>query len=249
MDINSLTQSVQFKIEHFKVVTSTNTLAKQWLSQGQAYEGLVLLTNEQTEGRGQLNSVWESCAGENILCSVILLPTFLSISQQTYLNMAICLAMFDTINKYTSSVFIKWPNDIYINNKKVAGLLIENAIQGNSIKYSIAGMGINVNQQIFSTDKATSLSTQTNHKYVLIDLLNELLSNINNRYGQLKLKQWPAIFNEYHKHLLGLNKLLTFKTQNQQFEGTILGVNTNGQLQVKRGDEILNFGVKEISML
>lgn len=249
MDINSLTQSVQFKIEHFKVVTSTNTLAKQRLSQGEAYEGLVLLTNKQTEGRGQLNSVWESSAGENIMCSVILIPTFLPLVQQTYLNMAICLAMFDTINKYASNVYIKWPNDIYINNKKVAGLLLENAIQGNTIKYSIAGIGINVNQQKFNIDKATSLSTQTNTNYILLDLLNELLNNINNRYGQLKLKQWLAIFNEYHKHLLGLNKLLTFKTQNEQFEGTILGVNTHGQLQVKRGDEVLNFGVKEISML
>ena len=250
MDINSLTQSVQFKIEHFKVVTSTNTLAKHRLQQGEVLEGLVLLADEQTEGRGQLNSVWESNAGENIMCSVVLMPTFLPVTNQTYLNMAICLAVFDTINKFVpNQVSIKWPNDIYINQKKVAGLLIENSIQGTTIKYSIVGMGINVNQEKFNVDTATSLSNQTNTNYILIDVVNDLLSNINNRYGQLKLKQWQPIFNEYHKHLLGLNKLLTFKTQTEQFEGTILGVNTNGQLQIKRGNEVLNFGVKQISMI
>ena len=232
-------------------INSTNTYAKD-NAQSFSKKITVIQAERQLQGRGRLGRDFLSDNSDGAWFSVVIKPEKDTITPRTVLLMPI-LAAGETAaaieDIYGIKAGIKWPNDIYINNKKVAGLLLENAIQGNSIKYSIAGMGINVNQQIFSTDKATSLSTQTNHKYVLIDLLNELLSNINNRYGQLKLKQWPAIFNEYHKHLLGLNKLLTFKTQNQQFEGTILGVNTNGQLQVKRGDEILNFGVKEISML
>ena len=249
MDINSLTQPLQFNIVYLDVVTSTNTLARERLQVAKAVEGSVIFANEQTQGRGQLNSVWESNSGKNVLCSLVLTPVFLTIAQQTYLNMAICLAMLDTITMFIPCARIKWPNDIYINKKKLAGLLLENAIQGNQIKYSIVGIGINVNQLDFEFKSATSLSMETQNCMVVDDVFQLLLKHINQRYGMLKLKQWDMINKDYHQNLLGLNEEFTFKTETEEFVGVIKGVNVQGQLMVKKGDSIKNYRVKEISML
>lgn len=249
MDINSLTQPLQFKILYLDVVTSTNTLARERLQLAKAIEGSVIFANEQTQGRGQLNSVWESNSGKNVLCSIVLSPVFITIDQQTYLNMAMCLAMLDTIKMFTSDANIKWPNDIYINKKKVAGLLLENAIQGDHIKYSIVGIGINVNQLDFVVKSATSLCMETQHNIVVDEVLQLLLKHINHRYGMLKLKQWDMINKEYHQHLLGLNEECAFKTETEEFVGVIKGVDVHGLLMVKKGDSIINYRVKEISML
>ena len=249
MDINSLTQPLQFKIVYLDVVTSTNTLARERLQVAKAIEGSVIFANEQTQGRGQLNSIWESHSGKNVLCSIVLTPFFLTIAQQTYLNMAICLAMLDTIKMFTPDASIKWPNDIFINKKKVAGLLLENTIQGNHIKYSIVGIGINVNQLDFEIKSATSLCIETQQCMVVDDVLQLLLEHINQRYGMLKLKQWDMINKEYHQHLLGLNEECTFKTETEEFVGVVKGVDAHGQLMIKKGDSIKNYRVKEISML
>lgn len=249
MDINSLTHQLQFKIEHFDEVSSTNTLLRERLQNSNADEGLVIVAANQTQGRGQLNSVWESNSSKNLLCSVLLCPTFMAISHQTYLNMALCLSMFDTINKYVNEVYIKWPNDIYIKQKKTAGLLVENTLQGNNIKNTIAGIGININQTDFNQPTATSLKIETEESIIIDEVLHELLNNINKWYGTLVLKQWEVINKEYHKHLLGLNKSLPFKTQTNTFTGIIKGVDEHGRLMVEH-DGVLNyFLVKEISML
>ena len=249
MDINSLTRQVQFKLQYFDEVTSTNILLRERLQNNAAAEGLVLVAANQTHGRGQLDAVWESTAGKNLLCSVLLCPAFLEIKFQTYLNMAVCLAMFDTINKYASEVYIKWPNDIYINPKKVAGLLIENTLQGNNINNCIAGIGININQTEFSVPTATSLKKETGDNIMIDEVLIELLNNINNWYGKVGLKQWEVINNTYHKHLLGLNKPLQFKTNTHTFTGIIKGVDEHGRLMVEQDGALDYYLVKEISML
>jgi BirA family biotin operon repressor/biotin-[acetyl-CoA-carboxylase] ligase len=249
MDINSLTHQLQFKIEYYDEVTSTSTLMRERLQNSIADEGLVLVAANQTQGRGQLDAVWESNSGKNLLCSVLLCPNFIAISHQTYLNMAFCLAMFDTFKKYVNEVNIKWPNDIYIKQKKAAGLLVENTLQGNNIKNTIIGMGININQTNFNLPTATSLKIETQENIIIDEVLHELLSNINKWYGMLVLKQWEVIKREYHKHLLGLNKSLQFKKQNSTFMGIIKGVDEHGRLMVEH-DGVLNYYlVKEISML
>lgn len=249
MDINSLTRQLQFKIEHFDEVTSTNTLIRERLQNSLADEGLVLVAANQTQGRGQLNAVWESASGKNLLCSVLLCPTFIAIKHQTYLNMALCLAMFNTVGNYALNVNIKWPNDIYINHKKAAGLLIENILQGNNIKNCIAGIGININQTEFYVPTATSLKAETKENILIDEVLTELLNNINKWYGKLVLKQWDIINKEYHKHLMGLNQPLQFKTSTQKFIGIIKGVDEHGRLMVEHDGALNHYLVKEISML
>ncbi len=249
MDINSLTHQLQFKIEYFDDVTSTNTIVRDRLQNDTVVEGLVIVATNQTQGRGQLNAVWESVSGKNLLCSVLLCPAFLEIKHQTYLNMAMCLAMFDTVSEYIQDVHIKWPNDIYIKQKKAAGLLIENILQGNNIKNCIAGIGININQTEFKVPTATSLKIETQENIIIDEVLHELLNNINKWYGKLVLKQWEVIKREYHEHLLGLNKPLQFKTQTNTFTGIIKGVDEHGRLMVEQDGTLNYYLVKEISML
>lgn len=249
MHINSLTKSVQFKLINLDVVSSTNTIAREFVQQGQANEGLVIVANEQTAGRGQQGTGWESEYGKNLLCSVVFLPSFLSINQQTWLNMAICLALRDALSTYSSRVRIKWPNDIYIGHQKVAGILIENSLQGAQIKNCIVGFGINVNQQQFNETKATSLIHHTEEQLQLSDLLTLVLKHLQIRYNQLQLQQFKRIKTDYMANLLGLNQELAFEAGGKYFNATIIGVDDDGRLVVKRSGQIEKFMVKQISML
>jgi BirA family biotin operon repressor/biotin-[acetyl-CoA-carboxylase] ligase len=249
MHINSLTKSVQFKLTNLDVVSSTNTIAREFVQQGQAYEGLTILANEQNAGRGQHGTVWEGEYGKNVLCSVVFVPSFLNISQQTWLNMAFCLALRDALSAYCSRVLIKWPNDIYIDNKKVAGILIENSLQGTQIKNCILGFGINVNQQHFNETKATALIHHTQERLLVSEVLTSVLHHLQIRYNQLQLQQFKRIKTDYLANLFGLNQELAFESGGKCFHATIMGVDDDGRLVVNKNDQTEKYMVKQISML
>ena len=249
MHINSLTKSVQFKLINLDVVSSTNTIAREFVQQGQANEGLTIVANEQTAGRGQQGTGWESEYGKNVLCSVVFVPNFLSISEQTWLNMAFCLALRDALSTYSSRVRIKWPNDIYIGHQKVAGILIENSLQGTQIKNCILGFGINVNQQQFNEIKATSLINHSQQKLLVREVLTSVLNHLQIRYNQLQLQQFKRIKSDYMANLLGLNQELAFEAGGKCFNATIIAVDDDGRLVVNKNGQIEKFMVKQISML
>ncbi len=249
MDINALHIPLQFKILQLDVVSSTNTVLREMLNQAPQEEGLVIVADYQTGGRGQENTVWESDRGLNVLCSVLLQPNFLSIDEQIYLNMALCLAVYDMISEYTSEVCIKWPNDVYARQQKVCGILIENQLAGSKIKSSIVGIGLNVNQQQFKQSKATSLSAVKNKLLDKEEVLTKLLQAINKRYQLLFLKQFEKLNKDYHHVLLGLNEVRKFQSGFNVFNGVIKQVNEQGMLVVEVKKELKKFRVKEIKML
>lgn len=249
MDINAFAPPIHFNIIWLDEVTSTNEVAKQMLLDKQASHGTMIIANYQTNGRGQLDNAWESESENNILCSFILEPAFLNLTHQTWFNMAMCLTVRDALAFYTKDVAIKWPNDIYINDKKVAGILIENTIQGSTIKNIVVGIGININQQKFSTQKATSLFNQTSNWYNRNDVLQQLINHITVRYKQLWLKQFDKINSDYHQVLYGINQILPFKTDTETFSGMIKRVNANGHLVVDKNGTEQEFMVKQISLV
>src|SRR5688572_19765009 len=123
-------------------VDSTNTYATTLLKNQKPPEGLIIQAFHQTAGRGQMGTNWHSPAGESLTFSVILTPTFLKVDQQFYLNMAVSLGVYEYLTtKGVAGGLIKWPNDILVQRKKLAGILIENALQGNKIQHSIIGVG------------------------------------------------------------------------------------------------------------
>ncbi len=231
---------------------STNTLALQLCQQPSTPEGTVVITNNQTAGRGQRGNSWEAQPGMNLTLSVILKPVFLDLKDQFYLNMIISLGIHDyLVTKKISNSHIKWPNDVMVGRKKLCGILIENQIQGSRFTNSVAGVGININQQNFTNDTATSLSIVTGTEYILQDELEQLLQKIEARYLQLRQNAHAKIKSNYLNALYWKGETHQFASHGENFSGVIQGIDDAGRLNVQRSDthEVKSFDLKEISYL
>lgn len=229
---------------------STNTLALQMSQNPATSEGTIVITHHQTAGRGQRGSTWEAEPGMNLTFSLILRPSFLEIRDQFDLNILVSLAVHDFVqSKVNSPVSIKWPNDILVHEKKICGILIENQIQTSKITAAVAGIGLNINQTEFGIATATSLKLVTGEHTALEDALHELLGFIETRYLQLRQNKKAALLDEYLTSLYWRNEVHTFQHAGELFEGTIQGVNGNGQLELKMNDQLRYFNVKEISFV
>src|SRR5688572_4624485 len=144
-------------------VDSTNTYAATLLKNQKPPEGLIIQALHQTAGRGQMGTNWHSIAGESLTFSVILTPDFLPAEKQFYLNMAISFGLYEYLSvKGIHDGLIKWPNDLLVHRRKIAGILIENSIKGKALQHSIVGIGININSAAAELPSvATSLFSET----------------------------------------------------------------------------------------
>lgn len=204
---------------------------------------------DQYAGRGQVGTKWQSHPGKNLTASILLCPTFLHPSQQFSLNIVICLAIQQVLsNILDEKVQIKWPNDIYVKNKKLGGILIENILQGSSWKYAIIGIGINVNQSHFPDEinKASSLIKLLHQTYSIEKLLTEICSCIDSHYFQLRLGNFVAQKRLFCANLFGMNEVRSFKIDGVLIKGKIIDVDENGMLVVDFNGHAVKFGFKEI---
>lgn len=237
---------------NLKEIDSTSENMQKRLLSEKLVEGTIIQADYQSAGKGQRNNNWESERGKNLLCSILLKPHFLHPRNTFFLNKITSLAVLDTLNELTEQeVKIKWPNDVWIKEQKIAGILINNALMGNTLKSSIIGIGINVNQLIFRTPNlnATSLKILEGKDFSNTNLLKRLAFHLETRYLQLKAGQVEGISADYRKALLGLNESRHFKEAGSDniFAGQIRGVNGLGQLIVKRSDGVINhYNNKEI---
>ena len=227
---------------------STNSLALELCQQSPPpAEGTVVITANQTAGRGQRGNTWSTQPGMNLTFSVILKPSFLAIRDQFYLNVFISLAVHDYLHaRQVSGISIKWPNDIYILGKKVCGILIENQLQGQLYSFSVIGTGININQHEFELSSATSVSLALNRQFDLNEELSTLLNYIEARYLQLHNNKLEELMRDYRAALYWMNETHTFSSEGNEFEGIIEGVDVSGRLIVNDGNR-RSFGLKEIS--
>lgn len=181
------------KVVHaFEALASTNSYAQELLAKSKPTEGTVISAATQTAGRGQIGSKWESPQGESLSLSVILYPHFLLARKQFVLNMATALALRDTLSAYAKSeVSVKWPNDVYLGPRKVAGILIQNQLAGQQVQHSIIGTGVNINQPAFPSELpfATSLYLDTGVSYDLDEVAASYLLALEQRYLQLRAAQ------------------------------------------------------------
>jgi BirA family biotin operon repressor/biotin-[acetyl-CoA-carboxylase] ligase len=125
---------------------SSNNEAMLLAKQKEIPEGTIVWVLNQTKGRGQGNKKWHSNPNENLTFSVLLKPSFLPMEKQFVLSKMVAVAVAKVVSSFCSDTFIKWPNDIYVKNNKIAGILIENSIQGQKMYHSVVGIGININQ-------------------------------------------------------------------------------------------------------
>lgn len=229
---------------------STNTVALQLSQQPSTIEGTVVITDHQTAGKGQRGNTWEAEPGKNLTFSLILKPKFLPIKKQFYLNIVMCLALKDYLEDKTDEViYIKWPNDILVHEKKISGVLIENQLQGSEILHSIVGIGLNINQKNFTIPHATSLANLRHSVYNLETELATLLGYIESRYLQLRQDKYEMLMNSYLGALYRRHEKHTFSHKQILFEGIIRDLDPYGKLRIEIADEIRAFGLQEIKYI
>ncbi|MDQ3292596.1 MAG: biotin--[acetyl-CoA-carboxylase] ligase [Bacteroidota bacterium] len=220
------------------------------LLKNEAIEGCVVITDNQTAGRGQRGNTWEAEPDKNITLSLILKPNFLTASQQFYLTMCVSLAIVDTLQGVAPDIIkIKWPNDIVARDKKLAGILIQNSISGAYLQHSVIGIGLNVNQKKFSYPKATSLANLCNREFNLTILIEKLLEQIEKRYLELKINQLENLKIAYLQELYRYQSIHPFEVEGQKVNGQIVGIDAVGRLAVQINNELRYFNFKEIVFL
>ena len=238
-------------------VDSTNTYATNLLRNVNVAEGAVIFTDNQTQGKGQRGAIWNSEIGSNITVSCILKPHFLSIKNTFYLCKISALAIYDVLTELLPNsqfdIKIKWPNDILVNQKKIAGILIENNFNRDVIQHSVIGIGINVNQMEFKDlqHSASSLKLLTNQVYNKNDILEKLCQQLEKWYLKLKALKFSEIDEHYLNRLFGMNRLCLFSnTNNNEFSATIIGIDPDGKLILKHTDgKLYYYDVKEVKLV
>lgn len=239
------------KVLHkLETVDSTNQYALDLLSKSKPSEGTIILAHHQYAGRGQMTKYWESEPGKNLTFTLVLYPTFLIAKQQFFLNQAIALGILKTVQYFIpKKCTIKWPNDIYVEDRKITGILIQNTLKGTSLQSAIAGIGLNVNQQVFTSGapNPTSILLETGKEFALAAVLDYLCQQIEYFYLKTKAKQFTTIQQAYHQHLYRYKEWHYYKRPDGSlFKGMILGLTDFGLLRLQTEDGEKAFDLKEI---
>lgn len=244
---------LQYQIIKLDQVDSTNNYLKDLITNNKINEGVVVYCNNQLQGRGQRGNTWLSEPNKNLTFSTIFYTSFIAASQQFMITKSIALGIYDYLLNLTDNVKIKWPNDIYVGNQKIAGILIENTLKQDHLLNSIIGIGLNVNQQIFesSINHATSVSLVCYQDFNLEVVLDDLLKCIGKRYLELRNLKWKKIDLDYLEALYLKDELANFENPaGEIFIGTIRGVSQSGALMIEhQNKEILYYNFKEISFV
>jgi len=232
---------------------STNNYAVKVLKGSRPAEMTVVYTDYQTTGKGQQGNAWYSGREENLLFSVILYPKFLSAERQFYLSKVVSLGICDALKQYLGEgLYIKWPNDIFYKSWKLGGILIENSLMADKIDYTVAGVGININQTIFPDELPNPISlmmiTKKGHERKKV--LNDILNAIDNRYHQLKNRAYRRINDDYYSLLYKSHQHVQFNTPDTLFRARISGVNETGELLLQLdNNEIRSFQFREVEFV
>jgi BirA family transcriptional regulator, biotin operon repressor / biotin---[acetyl-CoA-carboxylase] ligase len=212
-----------------------------------APEGTLIITAQQTAGRGQRGNVWEAEPGKNLTFTILVKPALLPIHQQFYLNIFVSLGIRDYLTETARlKVQIKWPNDILSRDKKICGILIENQISGSALTNSAIGIGLNINQQQFDVSSATSVLRETGEHAELSTALDALLNFLEARYLQLRSGKLSILKKDYLDNLYRLNEPFTFSDKSGVFVGMIKGIEESGRLIIEKGNTTETYDLKEI---
>ncbi|MGI6047403.1 MAG: biotin--[acetyl-CoA-carboxylase] ligase [Petrimonas sp.] len=223
------------QIIHLEETESTNSYLKELIKSEQLVEGSVVVADFQTAGRGQVGNSWFSSKGDNLLFSLLIYPTEIPANEQFIISRITSLAIKNTLDQFTDDIRIKWPNDIYWKDKKIAGILIENNLQGKVIENSIIGIGLNLNQQIFPIELPNPVSlrqitaTEYDKNYILDLLMKEFFL----LYRSLQQGEKQVIEDEYMLDLYRVNGYYWYEDANGKFQAKIDNVLSSGHLVLR----------------
>ena len=236
------------KIIKLNATSSTNSYLKQLLAEKNQEDFTVVVSEDQTNGRGQQGNSWLSEAGKNLTFSVLRLNLTIDAARQFILNQVVSLAIYDALFSLNiPDLAIKWPNDIMSGSKKLAGILIENQIKGTQLESSIIGIGLNVNQTKFEgLPKASSMKNESGQYFDLMMVLQVILEKMRHYFQFLHNQQLNAL---YERYLFKKDEIATFENEEGKFKGTIIGVDATGKLLLQDEEGTLkSFTFKSISM-
>lgn len=238
-----------FQVWEYAEVPSTNTLAES-MAPGELSDRTVLLTWRQTAGRGQVGNRWESVPERNISMTVVLKPEALPAERQFAVSMAVALGCRDWVARYVTGATVKWPNDIYVDDRKIGGILIEHRITGGNVGMSLCGIGLNVNQEVFLSDapNPVSLYQLTKRTLGLPEALEELLSCLARRFDDLG--NYRLLERDFLACLYRSEGIYRWRDAEGVFRASLAGVDEYGQLRLRdeNGRERI-YGFKEVVYL
>jgi BirA family biotin operon repressor/biotin-[acetyl-CoA-carboxylase] ligase len=234
------------KIIHLDSVDSTNNYVANMILNNQIEHGTVIMSDEQTAGKGQRGNLWFSKPGENVITSIYLKPANLSVNQQFYLTIFTSLSVIRLLQKKGIEAKIKWPNDIVVNSKKISGILIENQLISTKIDHSVIGIGLNTNQKEFSDLNATSIFNETSEFNPIHHVLLSLIGEMNQLFVELENENFEKLKSEYLENLWLLNTISSFTDEKGEFMGKIIGVSEIGLLQILNNNQLKEYNLKEL---
>ncbi|MBA7577136.1 Bifunctional ligase/repressor BirA [subsurface metagenome] len=225
---------IDFRILHLQEVDSTNNYLKKYSKDNTVSEGTVILADYQKNGKGKGKNSWYSGADLNVTFSLLLRPE-LKTGRYFILTEFVSLAITDALKHFGIESLIKWPNDVYVGDFKIAGILIENTIVGSLITRCIVGIGINVNEEIFPAELSNPISMRSlkNKIFQKDEVIHVLLDKIRNRYNQLKKGTIQTLHTEYNKNLFRRGKVSGYKHKDRIFKAELIEIDTTGVLKLK----------------
>lgn len=222
-----------------------------WVNEGLAIDKMTFFAHHQTSGKGQHDKTWHSKPSQNILLSSIFDLSTVPIAFQPVFNMAVSVTVAGFYASFLDvPVKLKWPNDLYVNDKKAAGILIENRIKGGNWQWSIVGMGININETEFSPGmSATSLQLLTGKKYQPVKLSKMLLTELFKAVDNIRRGEVETICFQYNDLLYKRNMEITLLADGKTFSGIVKGVDENGRLIISHAGQEMRFSSGEAKWL
>ncbi|MFY0606359.1 MAG: biotin--[acetyl-CoA-carboxylase] ligase [Cyclobacteriaceae bacterium] len=237
-------------IEYLPECHSTNEEMVNRAKSGNLAEGHLIHTDHQIKGKGQRGNMWESSPGQNLLFSMYLKPKSLQPKDIYLINIIAGLAVLSAIESDVDiRAELKWPNDLYLNDFKAGGVLIESCLNAGMIESMVVGIGINVNQTEFGNPNATSLFKVTNQAIDRLELLEDIVVQFEKYYLKLRSNRRSEIMQEYYSNMRWRGEEHIFEDSEGSFKGEILGVDDSGKLVVKTNDRSRRFDVKEITFM
>ena len=236
---------------HFDSLNSTNETLGQLSKKIELQNGFYITSDYQKSGKCQNNDKWDSNPKENLLISIFL-NLDLNIENLFMLNQLASLAVLDTLSKFLEQkIEIKWPNDVYVDNKKFSGILINNMVKGGIINSSVIGIGINVNQTNFNKKYiATSMKLLSKKDFKLNEIEKILMKNIKKQSMILLEKKISLLSSRYNNHLYGKNLDSLFILNKKRIYAKVIEVNQNGKIKLMFGDgEVNEFSQNEVKLL
>ena len=242
-----------FKIDFFEEIDSTNEEVKRSLRNGTAVNRWVVRAGVQRSGRGQFGTLWESEADKNLLFSLLIAEDDLPADRPFQLNMTICRVLADKLKSRIPELKIKWPNDLYVGNRKLGGVLIENQWSAGRWQSAVVGVGINCLQRSFLSAEAVSL-IQLGLDVPPGTLLSDILHGFSQRWGEWSKLDWEESKKAYTQELLGFRSAERYRFLNRPetevFEASIEEVFEDGSLMLRGADNRpIRASFKEIARL